>query len=819
MKKNRFFLMKKVGAILFSVISIIPFFISGSVIIYPSPVYAQASTLPACTTGYKQDVSGDTLLGTYTQADGVTACSIANTDPQLVAQNNAKSLNGAGPTSCGGFLQSLASPFTCGLRWFIAVMSAAIISFDVWLLAVVSAFFNLLVVNTITQFSTFYQSIQGPILTVWDAFRDISNILIIGLFVFIAICTILGIKEYGYKKLVARVLIIAVLINFSLLFTKIVLDASNFTATVFYNASLPQPATGTATTSGVNPANGFATDGIAGRFVGLLGVSGFADTISAVEASGDNNDSIIAELLSAGGAAIMLVGATIVLLYGCFILSVRAILLIVLLISSALAFATYLSPKFSSYGWDKWWNSLFKTAVLAPILMILLWATLNIATQLPQSGGTLGKLATLQNATNNSEILALFNYAIILGLLFASFKISSSFASDLGLGKVVSAIGSYATGGLSGIGAFAGRNTISRLGLGMANSRATTANNARNAQERALREADNHTKAGDTAMAGIAKAEAERQRKIAAKNIISAGRWNGLADAKFGGKTGLKSKIDAQGAAGAKLADKIKPDEKAKNAVRDEASKQVMDSREGERKNIESEQKNSSAALDEIKKATDEQTKTLSGAVQELAEAERAALDKKSSTQGDHDAALAKYAEKIAEKTVSGAPEKEVEDLKLQRQKLVSARQAEFQSEDDRINKARVAVADIQPKVNLGNQKFQEALAQNEVIKKRLSEFNAQTEKMAKTAGDGAIKRLSNSASQIAGEVAVRQGGFVNRTVGAVTGDNDKIRHAAIHKFGHSKEASLRKAMKDFESDDHGGGDSEKKGGGGDDHH
>ena len=38
-----------------------------------------------------------------------------------------------------------------------------------------------------------------------------SNIVIIGMFTFIAIATILGITEYGYKKMLSRVLIVAVL--------------------------------------------------------------------------------------------------------------------------------------------------------------------------------------------------------------------------------------------------------------------------------------------------------------------------------------------------------------------------------------------------------------------------------------------------------------------------------------------------------------------------------------------------------------------------------------------------------------------------------
>src|SRR3989344_7039657 len=62
----------------------------------------------------------------------------------------------------------------------------------------------------------------------WVFVRNISNVLIIGFFTYIAVALILGLKEYGQKKLIARVLIVAILINFSLLFTKLVIDTSNY---------------------------------------------------------------------------------------------------------------------------------------------------------------------------------------------------------------------------------------------------------------------------------------------------------------------------------------------------------------------------------------------------------------------------------------------------------------------------------------------------------------------------------------------------------------------------------------------------------------
>ena len=65
--------------------------------------------------------------------------------------------------------------------------------------------------------------------------RDIANILFIISLLYVAIKTILGLNVTDNKKLVGAVIVIALIINFSLFTTKVVIDASNILAKVFYN--------------------------------------------------------------------------------------------------------------------------------------------------------------------------------------------------------------------------------------------------------------------------------------------------------------------------------------------------------------------------------------------------------------------------------------------------------------------------------------------------------------------------------------------------------------------------------------------------------
>ncbi|OGG51008.1 hypothetical protein A2763_00180 [Candidatus Kaiserbacteria bacterium RIFCSPHIGHO2_01_FULL_54_36] len=336
---------------------------------------------------------------------------------------------------------------TCWGRLIGAVVVGAFLSIGVAILQIAGYLFNFLLNYTIVGFSTeIYARIKDAIEIGWTAFRDIANILIIGMFTFIAISIILGEKTFGQKKLIAKVLIIAVLINFSLLFTKMIIDASNFTATQFYKAALEQVASpsaaGASVTAVVADADARAktatetaqssSNGIAGQFMQAIGITGAADSIDYVRGQQERTKDGFKGMMFGFLALVFFLGAAAVLFYGSFLLISRAVLLIFLMVTSSLAFASYLIPSWetSSYGWKTWWNSLLKSAVFAPILMLFLWITLMISQRLALPGSS---LATLGAAGSNPEgnIAAVFSYLMILGLLFLSFKLSSSFAGKI----------------------------------------------------------------------------------------------------------------------------------------------------------------------------------------------------------------------------------------------------------------------------------------------------------------------------------------------------------------------------------------------------
>ncbi len=104
-----------------------------------------------------------------------------------------------------------------------------------FLLAVSGYFFNAVV--SLVLSSNLYSS--DFISESWTIVRDLSNVFFILVLLYIAIQTILGIGGGGHgggpKKMIAQVIIMALLINFSMFFTKVVIDSGNILALVFYN--------------------------------------------------------------------------------------------------------------------------------------------------------------------------------------------------------------------------------------------------------------------------------------------------------------------------------------------------------------------------------------------------------------------------------------------------------------------------------------------------------------------------------------------------------------------------------------------------------
>ncbi len=296
------------------------------------------------------------------------------------------------------------------------------------ILRLAGTIFDTLIWYVIVAFGTTLKelSITPAIDVGWKVLRDLANILIIGMFTFIAIGTILGLEKFGAKKAIAQVLIVAVLINFSLIFAKLIIDGSNFASYVVYRQ-----------VAGAQTNGSFKFD-IASAFLLPMGITSvWSDTAKATEKVGkESNSGFTAFFFGLVGGFVLLAVAG-VLLYGCFLIAARAILFIFLMLTGPLAFATYLHPDLaeSEYGWSNWWKSLINTAIFGPLLMILLAISLIIIRAAGNQTGvdtTLGAvIANPETQLAGSGWVTILVYLIGIGLLFVSFRMAGKFAGSI----------------------------------------------------------------------------------------------------------------------------------------------------------------------------------------------------------------------------------------------------------------------------------------------------------------------------------------------------------------------------------------------------
>ena len=281
------------------------------------------------------------------------------------------------------------------------------------LLYVVTLFFNA-ILNIIIQ-SEMYDDpfISGA----WTVVRDLSNIFFILILLYVAIKTVLNMGGHETKSMIANVIIMAILINFSLFFTRIVIDSSNILAQIFYN-KLDVTFENKAGEK-VERINSGSGKDVAGAMyekfdTRKLITPDFANQLQTIsygnESSTGLGGTIVRVGVRAGLAAatyglseltvyngktvavgpllsIMVVSGSILLVasYAFFTsgiyLTGRLIELWILMIFAPFAFMSFAIPKLADteyIGWHSWSKKLISTAFVAPIFMFMLYLIFTI---------------------------------------------------------------------------------------------------------------------------------------------------------------------------------------------------------------------------------------------------------------------------------------------------------------------------------------------------------------------------------------------------------------------------------------------------------
>lgn len=328
------------------------------------------------------------------------------------------------------------------------------------------------------------QNVSGFIDTGWTIVRDITNILFIFGLLVAAFSLILGTKadrvgvNSDPKRIVVWIIIMALLVNFSLFFTKIIIDAGNIFGRVFYdriavvntgNSSSGQSTSEQDQNTIIESLTNYSTEkSIA---LGIINKSNPQRLIL-------GNQALNNQMAGYSGWSLVIFHLFIsflVFIFNLGIISVFAVMIFVFfgrtfglwvnMIMSPLAFVLEAVPvKFlEEFKFEKWLSATVSYSLLAPVFMFFVYLAL-IALNTPINFDTENLIGAILSVAINL-IAALF--IIMKGKTFA-LKMSGELGAMIGkFGGMASGL---ALGAVTGGTAFLARQTLGRAGAAVANS-------------------------------------------------------------------------------------------------------------------------------------------------------------------------------------------------------------------------------------------------------------------------------------------------------------------------------------------------------------
>lgn len=271
----------------------------------------------------------------------------------------------------------------------------------------------------------------------WKIIRDFSNMLFIFILLYTGISTMLGMGNW--RKTVIQVIIIALLINFSLFFTKVIIDAGNILATGIY--------------SSINTGASFSGS-LAGKFQPQVFLNA-AGTIA------DPMNSVIVFII----AAIVNIFAAWVFFKAALLFIGRLLAFWLLMIVSPFAFISTTFPKGDKF--QDWIHLLTAQAFVAPVFLFLLYIIMQVI-----SAGN-GVLSSLGGSSGSSWFDKLIAPILIAVLIILALQRSLKFAEGMAgeLGNLGAKIGGAVMGVAGGV-ALGGAGLLGRKVIGGAAKRA-----------------------------------------------------------------------------------------------------------------------------------------------------------------------------------------------------------------------------------------------------------------------------------------------------------------------------------------------------------
>ncbi len=290
-----------------------------------------------------------------------------------------------------------------GIAWIIARIGT-IIKFGASLVAYLGAML-LEMAFGIEEFTK-----AGVVQMGWKIMRDLANMFFVLILLVIAFATILRLETYGMKALLPKLIIAALLINFSLVLAGVVIDFSQVLTHFFYDQVSSQGGVAAQIANVSNFQKAWQLNSQANLPQKLAGgVSGVLMTIFDIFFG-----------------TVLILSAGFVLMLGAFFLLVRLVTLWFLLIVAPFAWLLWILPNTANL-FRQWWSSFLKWAFFAPIYIFFVYLAIKAG-----QGGSFADIIQMEteniiNASGWRETIGtalaaqprlLLQFICIMGILF-----------------------------------------------------------------------------------------------------------------------------------------------------------------------------------------------------------------------------------------------------------------------------------------------------------------------------------------------------------------------------------------------------------------
>lgn len=345
------------------------------------------------------------------------------------------------------------------------------------LLFLAGTVFNWVVLRTVFQFGEYFGTSDGMLLA-WSVMRDIANIGLLFGFIFLGVLLILNVEGGGHghgggmsaRKAIPRLLIFAVLLNFSLFTTQFIVDVANAFGSTFTvlagseNCSINEPEGGARSESLEDCA---VNTGISSKIIQAAGIvdifdGGRNDFQQIFENVGSRPYQYAVSLVM---LSVFVLVTAMVLFAGAIMLIIRVVVLSLLMVTSPVGFAGMVLPGLSGIA-QQWWDTLIKQSFFAPVYLLMVFISIKL------TEGLMGDSANLTNAimagsdsgaAGNVQVVMV--YLIVIGFMIASLLVAQKFGA-VGAGFASKSAGALTLGTVG----FVGRRTAGRASTRIANN-------------------------------------------------------------------------------------------------------------------------------------------------------------------------------------------------------------------------------------------------------------------------------------------------------------------------------------------------------------